>query len=160
MHHQCTVCCILHFCLFLCLLHRYFSVVGFICSDLLLDIRSIKPPPLMALLQQSSESEVEAERMTERKSNGISRTVSGYAVFTYGPISILLFVLLRLLLFLPVRLLRFSSSSSSFPPPFLFLYFFSPRPSFRRFSAAVSFLLLAFFFVRRLFPACAAYTLE
>ena len=83
-------------------------------------------------------------------------------VFTYGPISILLCVLLRLLLFLPVRLLRFSSSSSSFPPPFLFL-FFSLRPSFRRFSAAVSFLLLAFFSpirVRRLFPACAAYTLE
>lgn len=118
-------------------------MVGFICSDLLLDIRSIKPPPLMALLQQSSESEVEAERMTERKSNGISRTVSGYAVFTYGPISILLFVLLRLLLFLPVRLLRFSSSSSSFPLPFLFLYFFSPRPSFRRFSAAV---FVGFFF--------------
>ena len=77
-------------------------------------------------------------------------------VFTYGPISILLFVLLRLLLFLPVRLLRFSSSSSSFPPPFLFR-FFSLRPSFRIFSAAVSFLLLAFFFF--LYPFVAYFPL-
>ena len=59
-----TVCYRLHF---LCLLHQFFSVVGTICSDLLLDIRSIKPPPLMALLQQSSESEVEAEKNDGKK---------------------------------------------------------------------------------------------